>query len=178
MSGSCQLQFVLAVMELSELCASLDVGAAVTDLLRSWSITRLATLSDLSVEELLSMLQRLAGRDCTEEEVQEFCLLVSAAESWARSAWASSTARQSVAWAAVAMKLARYHRFSPLLGLPVESLPARPAKKQRLSAAKSTSWMPGGCSKDLCLPYSGEQRQDAETRERSRWVRALSALLL
>ena len=129
-------------MDLCELGTSVGVCDAVGAALKNWTVSKLATLSDLSSEELQSILERRAGRAVSEEEISSFSALVAAADVWASSSRISHTGLQSLEWTGVAIKLAHYHRFSPLLPCVASRSEEVPVKRQRVSGA-AISWKPG-----------------------------------
>eukprot|EP00439_Symbiodinium_sp_Y106_P010341 s8037_g1.t1 len=89
-------------MDLCELGTSVGVCDAVGAALKNWTVSKLATLSDLSSEELQSILERRAGRAVSEEEISSFSALVAAADVWASSSRISHTGLQSLEWTGAA----------------------------------------------------------------------------
>ncbi|CAE7206140.1 unnamed protein product [Symbiodinium natans] len=165
-------------MELCELYSLVAVCDAVGTAFKTWTVSQIATLSDLSAAELKSILDRRVGRVCNEEETASFSALVAAAELSARFSWTSHTGIQSLAWAGLAMKQARYHRFSPLPEVQCAApLPdGAPAKRLR-SSRVATGWRAGEGAKDAGFGYCDEQRQATEARDRARWIGGLSKLI-
>ena len=74
-------------MEVRDLCGQLSIPEAIANAFSRWSVSQLATLSDIDGEEAKVILGRMLAKDAGEDDVQAFRCLVSNAESIVRPCW-------------------------------------------------------------------------------------------
>ena len=121
-------------MDLCELGTSVGVCDAVGAALKNWTVSKLATLSDLSSEELQSILEKRAGRAVSEEEMSSFSALVAATDVWASSSRISHTGL-SHGLAVPGMDRCRYEASTLPSLQPSTALRGVPVRRQRVSGA-------------------------------------------
>ena len=166
-------------MEVRDLCGQLSIPEAIANAFSRWSVSQLATLSDIDGEEAKVILGRMLAKDACEDDVQAFWCLVSNAESIVRPCWSCSSARHSSLWAGVAVKRARIDRCSPLLSQPSCSSLGVSAVvvlfKTQAAARRPARWT--AQSVHLQASVCADQRQRGEALEREKWLQALTELL-